>query len=210
MKMKKIILAFLLVGCTLSAAAQDVYSLFLTMPQEETPYLSGLQKLQLLQAELTQHGSKVENLLKDSTSIEVLMPNFLYVHLNEARDMQIKKLPMGEGDSILCVVNTYKGKAPESSIAYYSFKWEKLEIAGFPIPTDTRQLHMRPVDMDETKYKDLLKLLDPVLIQYVFDPVDNRLFVHQSMPLLSEEERKEVGRILHPIIISWPYNSAKQ
>lgn len=189
--------------CSLSVRSQTMAGLFTAMPDSMTYYLDSGQR-QDLAGQVGVGGVKpfVVNSLGDTTRIDTLTGDFIEVRCNNARTIQIKRLPYHGADSIICVVNTFYGPAAESTVAFYDLGWNKLD-GSFYEPVNPRELVQKPDSVSNDDFEQLFDMLDPQLVYMRLSPSDDSLTVGLSMPLVFEEKKGEIEGMLLQRKFKW-------
>ena len=113
------ILLFLLMSA-LSAVAGGVKDIWISMPNQITPYLNKDLRQKLVTFNQTGVNPTVNNLIGGESKLDTLAGNFVQVELSEACTLQMKLLPRSAGDSLVCVVKTYLGPAKRRDKAPYT------------------------------------------------------------------------------------------
>lgn len=183
--------------------AQDMLDYFQSMPAEMTPYLTIAQKTELVEKSRQHEAAQLVNALGDTTRIETATDDFLSIKMSPLHQIQLRRLPLDNGQSIIGMVRTYFAPAADSSLDYFDTTWNRVETKGHLVGLEVEKLHRQPEDMSKTDYEALLALLDPTMLQFCFEPETTDLIVKQSMPLLSNEERTQITPIIQAIRLPW-------
>ena len=103
-KIKYIMLACLLTA-SLGMEAKSMKDLLVSMPDSMMPTLNSNLRLEF--SELQEMGVKAEvkNLLGEVSVMDTLTQDFVQVRMSKVSTLQMKKLLMENGDSVICVVN---------------------------------------------------------------------------------------------------------
>ncbi len=111
---------------SLGMEAKSMKDLLVSMPDEMMPTLNSNLRLEF--AELQEMGVKAEvkNLPGGGERDGYADPG-LRADAYEPRLLllQMKKLPMENGDSVLCVVKTFAGPEKESELYFFNQDWKK-------------------------------------------------------------------------------------
>ena len=125
---------------SLGMEAKSMKDLLVSMPDSMTPALNSNLRLEF--AELQEMGVKAEvkNLLGEASVMDTLAQDFVQIRLSSASTLQMKKLPMEQGDSVLCVVKTFAGPEGERTASFHpglespgyksSFRWQEHRGTG--------------------------------------------------------------------------------
>ncbi|NDV94590.1 DUF3256 family protein [Dysgonomonas sp. 521] len=125
--MKKIILAITLLFSTIiTASAQDISTVFLTMPENLVFGLDAAGKDKLLSNPGDTAGVSVNRsgmeAFGEVTRVGI-SHDYISLQTSESGMIQIKLLPLINDSQIICVVKTVCGKACDSQIQFYTTKW---------------------------------------------------------------------------------------
>ena len=108
-------------------------------------------------------------------------------------------LPTSSGDSLLCLVQTYAGPLPESSISFYTSDWKALPMPSMHLDVDLQ----RPDTMTQDDFSKLQALFDPKLISFTLSPSNKELVVALSPVIISEEEKAHVKALILQRKLNW-------
>ena len=95
------------------------------------------------------------------------------------------------------------GEAPESVVSFYDTKWGKRDEKEFLSIVEPSLLVNKPDTMDVERYEQLVKLVDPIMVQAVFLPEDQSLEFSLSTPLLTLKEKESLNAILVQRKLKW-------
>lgn len=209
--MRQILLTVALIVSTLASSAKSIKELWIAMPDSMIPYLTRDMRAELVNAEETK---EVNNALGGKTRIDTLTHRYLRVTLTEASQIEMRLLPSTQGDSVLCVVQTYKGSVPESVVHLYNQEWEKMETKqlfdGKCAKCIAQTLVERPDTMTEQRFEELQLLLDPMLVQMALCVDRDEIVFTASAPMLDKKEIMQVNAILMQRKFKWTGDSFKK
>ena len=170
--------------------AQSMRDLWLSMPDSIIGYLDKNSRMEVLDnIKVNTNGNKtsdtidanVKNLLGETSSIDTLTNDYLAATLSSAMKMTIKKLPVDNGDSLLCMIRTYStGNEKESDIKFFTQSWEPFKI-GITIPVSRNGLN--------------------VILQQNISSSD--IFVIQLQPRVFEEDKSDKSASKLLITLKW-------
>lgn len=188
------ILAFRVVALLFAASttatllrAHTVWELWLSMPDT----IEGL-----IDADYRGYIALVDsvpNCFEGSSHLDTLAADEMRVTLTSRTSLHLRLLPAAvSGDSVLCVIHTYRLVAPESSVRVYDTGWRLLADVTFPLD----DLVERPDTMSAERYAELLRLFDPYLVSATFDEAERgAIVVTAAAALVSDDERKALEAI---------------
>ncbi len=202
--MRRFFTAILMVAVVSAASAQRKMADFImAMPDSVAPYLNKVKRTEMV--DFYGMGVKAEtfNLLSEGTVLDSLTASYAHITLSESSRMQLSLLAAEQGDTLLCVVRTLLGEAPESVVDFYDAGWRKLDRSRFMDAVDPLSLVARPDTMDAGRYEELLRLIDPLMVQADISPDDHSLCFSLSTPLVTKKERDELKEILLQRKVKW-------
>lgn len=119
--------------------AQSMRNIWISMPDSVIGYLDKNSRQESVDYYDMKVKSDVKNMLGETSSVDTITTDYLSATLSSAQKMTIKKLPVDAGDSLICMVRTYKASnQKESSIYFYNCKWEPVKVE-VQIPTHNIQ-----------------------------------------------------------------------
>ena len=201
--MKRTAIAILVVVMAFPAMAQRTMRDFIiTMPDSLVEYLNKTKRTEMV--DFYDMGVKAEtfNLLQGSTVLDSLTSTFADISVNKSQRMQLALLPLHEADTLICMVNSFLGEAPESEVHFFNTQWMPLPSKDFLDEVTASQLMQRPDTMDVERYDELVRYFDPVMIAAVMTP-DSNLIFQLSTPMVTTEEKKQLDAIVLQKKFKW-------
>ena len=214
MKKIKYILCACLMMASLGMEAKSMKDLLVSMPDSMVPALNSNLRLEF--AELQEMGVKAEvkNLLGEASVMDTLAQDFVQIRLSSASTLQMKKLPMEQGDSVLCVVKTFVGPEKESELHLFTQDWKALDTSrlfdGKSIGELAGSLVQKPDTMSESRFEELKAMIEPRMVSALLLQHENAVVVRLSLPLLSTEDKKLVNAIKLQRKFNWSGKSFKE
>ena len=201
--MKRTAIAILVVVMAFPAMAQRTMRDFIiTMPDSLVEYLNKTKRTEMV--DFYDMGVKAEtfNLLQGSTVLDSLTNTFADISVNKSQRMQLALLPLHEADTLICMVNSFLGEAPESEVHFFNTQWMPMPSKDFLDEVAASQLMQRPDTMDVERYDELVRFFDPVMIAAVMTP-DSNLIFQLSTPMVTMEEKKQLDAIMLQKKFKW-------
>lgn len=181
--------------------------LWLSMPDSLCTYLN-----QNLRAELVDFvdmgvKAEVKNQMNSQSVMDTLTADFTCVRLSESLDIQLKLLP-AETDTLICMVRTFSAPARESFVSFYDMSWHPapgdygLSGVGAMNSSDTAAAALldafvqRPDTMGESRFQELKKLIDPVMVCAALSPSSPVITFSLSFPMATADEREQLNAIV--------------
>lgn len=183
-------------------SAQSVAEQWINIPDKFVPYITINQKKEMIESYKIHIDSSVKNKFEGTTKIDTLTNEYGKFILSDARDIELLRLPT-DNDSILCVIDTYKGSASQSVIRFFDKQWTEITSEGkIQLYKIVDFLH-KPDTMSIGEYRELREMLVPELIEYGYDISTNSLIVSPSLPLLTTDDRNRINRIISKKLLKW-------
>lgn len=157
--MKRSVLALSLIICTIfSIKAQDISTVFLTMPETIIPELETEQKYQLISKD--SDSVSVETSIYDNIIRTGLSDDFISLRTSNAGITQIKLLPLINDSKIICVIKTVSAKMSDSHISFYTTKWIPIETSSL-MPKITLDWFIKAdTDHNSQEFKNAMASID--------------------------------------------------
>ena len=202
--MRRIALFFCMAVVAITAAAQtSMGKLFIAMPDSLVGYLNTTKRTEMV--DFYHMGVKAEtfNRLQNYTVLDSLTERSAELTLSEASTMQLVLLPTSQGDSIICMVRTYLGEAPESTVSFFDTTWQPLSKENRIVMPDSSAYTHRPDSMSVEEYERLLRLIDPVMLHARLDITHPSLVFSLSTPMVRKTEKQQLNAILVERKLNW-------
>lgn len=206
--MNRYIVILLLTGLfSLGAQAKSMVEIWNAMPDSILPYIDRNHRLEM--TEFIGMGLKgdVDNSLQGKSEMDTITADYIHLTLNENTVMQLKKLPYAHGDSIVCVVTTWSAPEGESQVRFFSQDWQPVSL-GQPL-TQHRldslagKMLVRPDTMSADRFDQLREKINFTMVKASLFEDSNDLELSLSVPLLSEDDKKDIQSILRLMNLKW-------
>lgn len=185
--MKRYLLTVLSLACAFGLEAQDMKTLFTRMPDAFLPQLETAWRKDLADLYLAGKEARLQNTMGGYSQLLKLTGDYLLLQVTERSAVEIKRLPLINNTSILCMITTVEGPAADSRVSFYTTEWQPLESAGLLTPVKAEWFIREDAD------RDALSRLDIDLIKYRLSPDDQTLTASFTTPLyLHKTERREL------------------
>jgi len=196
--MRKLLICSLLL-LALEASAKSMKEMWIAMPDSMIPYLTKNLRTEMADLVAMNVHADVKNKLQGASKIDTLQETYLKATLNKASVIQMRLLPTSGRDTVVCVVRNFFGPATESEVSFYNQNWEPLGTQAFR----TADLTQKPDTMSEEKYKQLCAMVDPAMIHAELSADRDELVITLSVPLLSNEIKKQVNPVILQKSLKW-------
>lgn len=197
--MKRFLFGLCLVAMPVTMMAQQVRKMWVNMPTSIAGSLEKSTRQELLDLKEMKKKAVISGPLGEECSIDTLTADYLSARLSDVSTLQMKMLPTSSGDSLLCLVQTYTGPLPESSISFYTPDWKALPMPSMHLDVDLQ----RPDTMTQDDFSKLQALFDPKLISFTLSPSNKELVVALSPVIISEEEKAHVKALILQRKLNW-------
>ena len=197
--MKRFLFGLCLAAMPVKMMAQQVRKMWVNMPTSIAGSLEKSTRQELLDLKEMKKKAVISGPLGEECSIDTLTADYLSARLSDVSTLQMKMLPTAAGDSLLCLVQTYAGPLPESSISFYTPDWKALPMPSMHLDVDLQ----RPDTMTQDDFSKLQALFDPKLISFTLSPSNKELVVALSPVIISEEEKAHVKALILQRKLNW-------
>lgn len=185
------------------SAQRQMKDFIISMPDSLVRYLNTTKRTEMVDFYFMGVKAETFNLLSEGTVLDSLNASYADIRLSESSRMQLGLLSREKGDTVICMLRTYLGEAPESAFAFYDTGWKKVEMPGLVPTVEPMSLVQRPDTMDTEKYEELLRLLDPLMVAAEMAPGDRSLVFSLSTPMTTKKEREKLNAILVQRKFKW-------
>ena len=201
-KLILLLLMLLFLTVNLKISAKNIKDIWTTMPDSMIVYMDKKARMECI--DLIEKGMtpEITNRLGGKTRIDTITSDFISATLSEASNIQIKLLP-AFNDTIICYIHTYKGPLPESSIALYTQKWNKISEIKFSI----EKFLNKPDSIEQSEFENIKLMMDPDLITANMSPDSEEISVSASVANVTDEEQDKINAILVQRKFKWNGNS---
>lgn len=186
----------------MTAKAQTVSDMWISMPAEIVPYIDVNQKKEMIECMKIGVDTSVKNKFEGKTLIDTLTTDYGKFLVSEVRSIEIALLPC-ETDSIVMLIDTYKGPEAQGRVTFYDRKWNKFPTAVILPEVTAKDLIQKPDTMSIADYESLEKLISPELTTYNYDSSTKTMEIGLSLPLLTTEEKNKVNAVICKRSLKW-------
>ncbi|MDD3431753.1 MAG: DUF3256 family protein [Bacteroidales bacterium] len=188
--MKNVILLLLLTCLTASGVwSRSVADCFKDMPAHLLPGLNPAMRLDLVDFFSSGKTARLLGILGAEMELKIMTEDYLMLQTSAVSNVQLKLLPLKNGNQLLAVVNTVKAPAASSDLAFYSLDWKPVDTLTKP---DLAAAYFFNKDCLQQKSagQDLSieELCSMYFYEYNFQSGNNFLLVYSSLPDFLGEE----------------------
>lgn len=204
--MRKILLIFASFFCTLSVVAQDMKTVFLSMPDFITPLLTKVNKEDCIDFLASDMKAEVKNRFGNVSEMKKLTDDYVLIQMTSQSTLEMKLLPLNDSVKVVCMVKTVCASACNSEVHFFSSDWkqELSQKALLQIPK-AEEFFLTP-DSIVPEYMEARKKADMDLMKACLSTDNASLSIWYTTPdYLNKEDREKLLPYLRkePMILQW-------
>ena len=204
--MRKILLIFASFFCTLSVVAQDMKTVFLSMPDSITPLLTKVNKEDCIDFLASDMKAEVKNRFGNVSEMKKLTDDYVLIQMTSQSTLEMKLLPLNDSVKVVCMVKTVCASACNSEVHFFSSDWkqELSQKALLQIPK-AEEFFLTP-DSIVPEYMEARKKADMDLMKASLSADNASLSIWYTTPdYLNQEDREKLLPYLRkePMILQW-------
>lgn len=204
--MQKIKLLLWCLCCTVSVFAQNMKSVFVSMPDSIVPLFTQVNKEDCIDFLDSGMKSVVTNRFGKKSEMKVLSEDYVLMQSTESSTLEMKLLPIDDSTKVVCMVKTVCALACDSEIHFYTTDWKReLAVADFLVVPDVDMFFL-PADLASDDYDFIRKKADIYLVKASLSKDDASLaFVYTTPDYLNKDDRESLLPYLRkePIVLKW-------
>lgn len=212
--MKQLVVSVLALLLTCSLQAKSLREMWVSMPDSILPTMNSNIRTEFMELLDMNVKAEVRNLLSTDCVMDTVTSNYLRLSMSKVSTLEMRTLPMENGDTILCMVKTYQGPEKESELHFYDANWQVLDNGRFflngVLADVCQKMVVKPDTMSEQHYQELVSLVEPKMWSAALSVDDDNLTFSLSLPLVSLEEKKRLQAILVQRKFKWEYGMFKE
>ena len=204
--MKKSILWMLLSCLACSMAAQDMKSVFISMPDSITPFLTKVNKEDCVDFLDSNMKAEVSTRLGGTAEMKVLTDDYVWMQTTPTSSLEMKLFPVNDSVKVVCMVKTVCASACDSHIRFYTSDWSKQFRTEDFLQAPTGESFFLPNDSLTDEALVVRKKADMHLLKASLSKDDASLtFIYTTPEYLNKEDREKLLPHLRqdPIILKW-------
>lgn len=208
--MKKLIYLFLVWGCTLSVAAQDMKKVFIAMPDSLTPLLTKVNKEDCIDFLASNMKAEIKNRFDKSSEMKVLTKDYLQMQMTENSTLEMKLFPVNDSVKIVCMVKTVCSSACDSEIRFYDISWKKEFPKSDYLQLPAPQTFYLPTDTVSSEVELIKRKADMHVMKAVLSKDDSSLsFIYTTPDYLNQEDREKLSPYLRKEAVVYRWKDGK-
>ena len=182
-----------------TSQAKDIREIWLSMPDSLILYLDKNKRIEMVDYVDMQVRADVKNAFQGTSVMDTLTHDFLQVTLNDACTLQMRTLPTEDGDTVFCLVKTFRGPQAESEVCIYRQDWQKTRQLTFP----PESFVVKPDTMSTATFDDLKRMIDVLIVSASLSVDAPTLTLSASAVNLTKGEADKIRPILPSRILLW-------
>ena len=204
--MQRILLIVLTFFCALSATAQNMKSVFVSMPDSIAPLLTQTNKEDCIDFLDSNMKAVVKNRFGNEAEMKALTENYALMQTSPVGTLEMKLLPVNDSTNVVCMVKTVCASACDSEVHFYTSDWsKKLDAKNF-LQTPEADAFFLPNDTLTDEDALIRKKADMHLMKVSLSKDDASLtYIYSTPDYLNKEDREKLLPHLRkePIVLRW-------
>lgn len=183
-----------------SANAQTVGDMFMSMPDSLFPYLTQEQRVELVKLKQvdTSTSAVLRSVFNCSVSLDSLEAACMTVNIDSTMTVEMARLATVSGDSLYCLLQTVSAPERETVASIYNKVWEKVSDVDW---TDVSLLN-RPDTMSDKEFANRTSLIEFRMVEARLENADT-IVLKLNVPMLSSEDKRLLRDILVQRRMRW-------
>lgn len=209
MKANHSILSILFVAISLfsltSIQAQEAKKLFVNMPDSLTPLLTSVNRADYIDFLESKMKAQVDNRFGTKSEMTDLSKDYIRMQMTPLTTWQMKVLALNDSTSVICTVNTACAPACDSSVRFYTTKWEPLSTSSFITLPVMDDFVLSPDSTTIYTFDEAFRSADMSLMKVDLNKEDTGLTVTLTTPeyMSKETAEKLMPFLRRPIVYHW-------
>lgn len=173
--------------------------IFAETPDSIFPMLSTNNKLDCIDLIENNMQARVKNCFDEPVELKQLGETFLHLEMSKRSTVEMKLM----GDSVICLIRTYRGPVSDSQVRFYNLQWQLLRI---PFSTPGVEAFWMPVPDSLAREAGFVRQSLQALpfVEVKAHPDDERLTFILQTGELCKEEKALADKYLKPVEWSMP------
>lgn len=204
--MRRRLLIIVSIFCVLSATAQNMKSVFVSMPDSIAPLLTQTNKEDCIDFLDSNMKAVVKNRFGNEAEMKALTENYVLMQTSPVGTLEMKLLPVNDSTNVVCMVKTVCASACDSEVHFYTSDWsKKLDAKNF-LQTPEADAFFLPNDTLTDEDALIRKKADMHLMKVSLSKDDASLtYIYSTPDYLNKEDREKLLPHLRkePIVLRW-------
>ena len=189
-----------------SAFAQDMKSVFISMPDSIAPLLTKVNKEDCVDFLAYDMKAEVKNRFGGVTELKVLTDDYLFLQTTANSSMEMKLLPVNDSTKVVCMIKTVCSSACDSEVHFYSSDWKQKLMTTDYLSKPEGDIFFLPVDSSDEEYALIRKEANVHLLKASLSKEDVSLtFIYTTPDYLNKENKEKLEPYLRkePVVLKW-------
>ena len=189
-----------------SAFAQDMKSVFISMPDSIAPLLTKVNKEDCVDFLAYDMKAEVKNRFGGVTELKVLTDDYLFLQTTANSSMEMKLLPVNDSTKVVCMIKTVCSSACDSEVHFYSSDWKQKLMTTDYLSKPEGDMFFLPVDSSDEEYALIRKEANVHLLKASLSKEDVSLtFIYTTLDYLNKENKEKLEPYLRkePVVLKW-------
>lgn len=189
-----------------SAFAQDMKSVFISMPDSIAPLLTKVNKEDCVDFLAYDMKAEVKNRFGGVTELKVLTDDYLFLQTTANSSMEMKLLPVNDSTKVVCMIKTVCSSACDSEVHFYSSDWKQKLMTTDYLSKPEGDMFFLPVDSSDEEYALIRKEANVHLMKASLSKEDVSLtFIYTTLDYLNKENKEKLEPYLRkePVVLKW-------
>jgi hypothetical protein len=187
--MKKYIF-LLLIMLSNSIASQNLKSYFISMPDSIIPLLTKVNREDCVDFLDSKMKAEVKNKFGNISELKALTDNYLLLQTTSNSYIEMRLLSVNDSTKIIGVSRSYKAKAVDSSLSFYSTDWHRLDNMKFiNLPAREKSALNDSLSFKDLTSQEINDIMDIPLMKISFQEINNDLIFENTSPYTLDKEQ---------------------
>ena len=207
MLFRRNILALILVALSITTQAREIRSVWKSMPDSLVLAIDKVRRLEMLDLVDYKVKAEVDNRLGSHSVMDTITSNYLHIMVSKACELSMRLLPTTDGDTLVCMVYTYKAPKPESKISFYSLDWQQLDASKYlpftSIVDAADSLYTKPDSISQKRYAELRNDVVVALVSAQQSIENDDICLSLSLPMAAKDNKASMTAIADKRKLVW-------
>lgn len=200
MSLKHNVILLMCAVLVMPVAAHDIKSIWKTVPDSVVLALDKVRRLEMLDLVDYNVKAEVNNRFGSTSVMDTITSSYLHITMGKSSELSVRLLPTADGDTLICLLATFKAPEAESTINFYTPEWQCLEASRYlpfaNLSDVADSLICRPDTMSAELYSQLCSLIVVPLVSASSSVESPDLELVLSLPMLPVDERGKIEALL--------------
>lgn len=207
MLFRRNILALILVALSITTQAREIRSVWKSMPDSLVLAIDKVRRLEMLDLVDYKVKAEVDNRLGSHSVMDTITSNYLHIMVSKACELSMRLLPTADGDTLVCMVYTYKAPKPESKLSFYSLDWQQLDASKYlpfaSIADVADSLYIKPDSISQERYAELRNDVVVALVSAQQSIENDDIYLSLSLPMAAKDNKASMTAIADKRKLVW-------